>query len=89
MMRSGLRGWFRLTIVLSGLWLVAIGVYAALAWRYSESIPAPFVHVRPFGQDSFDGAMFGGLAVAGFVAVWLLFLGLPWVIRGFMDGGSS
>jgi hypothetical protein len=88
-MKPGLRGWLRLTIVLSGLWLVGMGVYAALAWRYPQRIAAPFVQFYPYGPDAFDWGMFAGLTAGGFVAVWLIFLGVPWVIQGFVDGGSS
>jgi hypothetical protein len=89
-MRSGLRGWFRLTVVVSGLWLVGMAIYAALAYRYPYDISAPFVHTdRSVGRVYFDERMFIGLTAAGFAALWMLCLGLPWVIRGFLSDKTS
>src|SRR5262245_11802126 len=38
-----MNGWIRLAIVLSGLWLVGIGLYAAFSWKNPERTPTPFV----------------------------------------------
>jgi hypothetical protein len=42
-MRS-LGAWIRLAIVLSALWLIGIGLYAAYAWHNAYSVDSPFVY---------------------------------------------
>jgi hypothetical protein len=47
----GISGWVRLAVVLSTLWLVGIGLYAAYAWFNALAVDSPFVYyVIPAGD---------------------------------------
>jgi hypothetical protein len=44
-------GWIRLAVVLSALWIVGIGLYAAYAWFHAAAVDSPFVsYVLPAGN---------------------------------------
>jgi hypothetical protein len=39
-----LSGWLRLAVVLSGLWLIGISLYAGYSWVYADSTDSMFVY---------------------------------------------
>jgi hypothetical protein len=47
---GSMRGWIRLAIVLSALWVVGIGLYGAYVWYNARDVDSPFVYyVIPTG----------------------------------------
>jgi hypothetical protein len=82
----------RLALFLSALWLVGLGIYAGLAWSRPWEIPAPFIYEAWNGQVGpwssmeyrFNWGLFAGVFCAGGVAtIWLLTVGIAWVVAGF------
>ncbi|MFO0863325.1 MAG: hypothetical protein U0744_01460 [Gemmataceae bacterium] len=39
-----LSGWLRLAVVLSGLWLISISLYAGYSWVYADSVDSMFFY---------------------------------------------
>jgi len=51
-MLRAINGWLRLAIVLSGLWLVGISLYAGYSWVYVESVDSFLVYrTLPMGVN--------------------------------------
>ena len=38
-----MKGWVRLALILSGLWVLGVCVYAGYGWTYAASVRSPFV----------------------------------------------
>jgi hypothetical protein len=88
-MKSGLRPWVRLSWILSGLWLVGIGLYAFFSYRNPNGVPSPFVQATGSWVPWFDGGLFALTAIGGVAAIWLLVVGIPWVVQSFRDPGRG
>jgi len=88
-MKSGLRAWVRLALILSGLWLLGISLFALFSWRDPDRIPSPFVETARYAFHWFDWGLFAMSAFGGVAAIWLLAVGVPWVVQSFREPGHG
>jgi hypothetical protein len=103
MFRS-MNGWIRLAIVVSGLWLVGVSLWAAFSWKNPALTRSPFVdwwYTNELGElygikqylsvyhRWFDWGTFCVLTIGVLAAIWLLTVGLAWAIRGILTPASA
>jgi hypothetical protein len=102
-MFQNLSGWIRLALVVSGLWIVGMSLYAVFSWKNPVDVPSPFVDYYyttmqdyfvaqiPVGtfRRSFDGLTFAAVMMGGLAAAWLITVGVAWAIRGIKAPASS
>ena len=87
MAKSKLRPWIRLGLVLSGVYIIGMSIFAALSFNDPFEVRSPFVVPHPYGAV-FNAGLFAVVVFGGAAGIWLLTIGPAWVISGFRDSGG-
>lgn len=91
-------GWLRLAVVLSGLWLIGISLYAGYSWVYVESVDSIFVYrtLTMAGVETIvdrvppEGAIFNQMPTPHFMWGWFWsILGGVWLAIIFLSIGPA
>ena len=85
-----MRGWLRLWIALTIVWLIGVAVFAWTNWPPDWIPPAYAIPVRDPGTLQREMARrVAALAILPPVGMLLLAVMARWVYRGFKDGGQT
>ncbi len=88
MAKTRLRPWFRLGLVLSGVYVIGMSIYAALSLNDPYDVRSPFVLLRHNGAV-FNVGLFAVVVFGGAAGIWLMAIGPAWVVSGFRDPGDT